>query len=1079
MRPRRQRATPAPSGGAVAAALMLFATTAGAVSLPAGFQDSVVASGLTQPTAIAFASDGRLFVAEKSGLIKVFDFPGDPSPDVFADLRTNVHNYWDRGLAGLALPRNFPTTPYVYVGYTLDAAIGGTPPRWGSAGVTSDTCPNPPGPTTNGCVVGGRVSRLQASGNTMVGAEQVLLESWCQQFPSHSVDDLVFDDAGALYVSAGDGANFITVDYGQYGTPLNPCGDPPGGVGSMLGAPTSRGGALRSQSLRRPTGEPAVYDGTVLRLDANTGQALPDNPLVGSPIANAERIIAYGLRNPFRLAIRPGTRELYVGDVGWSAYDEINRIANTTDAAVENFGWPCYEGPGVQVSYQAAQLDLCKSLYQQPATVAAPLFAYARNQPIVAGESCATGGNTISGLAFYQGGDYPGVYAGALFFTDYSRNCIWWMHAGADGRPDPAQRANFAVGTDKVTDLEIGPNGDLYYPEFDSGTVHRVRYFANAQPPIAVASSDVTNGALPLTVHFDASASSDADPGDTLQFAWDLDGDGEFDDATTATATFTYTAVATVTARVRVSDSFNLSDSAAVVIHAGNTAPQVTMLLPAATTPWAVGDVITLSGSATDAEDGTLPAAALSWSVIMHHCPQDCHTHPVQDFPGVAGATLSAPDHEYPSYLEIRLTATDSGGLQTTVSRNLQPATVVLHLDSAPSGMALGIGSDAVATPFQRTVIVGSTVAISAPAPQTLAGADYLFANWSDGGAQTHVFVAPAASIALLATFVPVSGPYCGDGNVDPGEQCDDGGTANGDCCDSECEFETGPGCGPTATPSPTPTRTRTATATPSATPTSTRTATATGTRTPTQTPTSSRTATATVTRTGTATATRTPTQPPSATPSATPTITATPTATPPPFIAGAVRYYRGDRPLPGVVVDLSGPTPAVSVSDASGAYGFAPLPPASWSVAPRAAGAPPTGVTALDAAYVLQRVAGTRVFDAGQLLAADVSGDGTVTTFDASLILQYAVGALTQFPAATTCGSDLLFLPDAAPAPHQSASPPALVPTCHMGSLTYSPLDNGASDQRFAAVRLGDCTGNFQPGSAGGSPASPRGASK
>src|SRR5258706_16352721 len=105
---------------------LAIAPAARAAALPSGFQESVVFSGLTQPTAFRFAADGRVFVAEKSGLIKVFDNLTDPTPTVFADLRTNVYNYWDRGLLGLALPPNFPTTPYVYVLYTLDAAPGGT-----------------------------------------------------------------------------------------------------------------------------------------------------------------------------------------------------------------------------------------------------------------------------------------------------------------------------------------------------------------------------------------------------------------------------------------------------------------------------------------------------------------------------------------------------------------------------------------------------------------------------------------------------------------------------------------------------------------------------------------------------------------------------------------------------------------------------------------------------------------------------------------------------------------------------------------------------------------------------------------
>src|SRR2546428_574069 len=171
-----------------------------AAPLPGGFQESIALSGLTEPTAVRFASDGRVFVAEKSGIIKVFDNLTAPSPTIFADLRTNTHNFWDRGLLGLALDPNFPVQPWVYALYTHDAAIGGTAPRWGKPGVSSDPCPTPPGPTTNGCVVSGRLSRLQAAGNVMTGPEQVLIEDWCQQYPSHSIGDLA---SGPARMSCG------------------------------------------------------------------------------------------------------------------------------------------------------------------------------------------------------------------------------------------------------------------------------------------------------------------------------------------------------------------------------------------------------------------------------------------------------------------------------------------------------------------------------------------------------------------------------------------------------------------------------------------------------------------------------------------------------------------------------------------------------------------------------------------------------------------------------------------------------------------------------------------------------------
>jgi glucose/arabinose dehydrogenase len=736
------------------ALLAVTAPAARAATLPAGFQESTVFSGLTNPTAVRFAADGRVFVAEKRGVIKVFDSLADTTPDVFADLNVNVYNFWDRGLLGMALHPNFPATPYVYVLYTYDHQLGSTAPapRWGSPGVYSDPCPTPPGATDDGCVVSGRLSRLQAAGNVMTGSEQVLVEDWCQQYPSHSIGAVEFGPDGNLYASGGDGASFNFVDYGQDGSPVNPCGDPPSPPGTAMTPPTAEGGALRSQDLRT-LADPVSLDGSVIRVDPATGAGAAGNPMAGSMDANARRIIAHGLRNPFRFTFKPGTSELWVGDVGWNDWEEINRIPNPT-AGMTNFGWPCYEGVNRQSGYDSANLSICESLYATANAVAAPYFAYHHSSQVVPNEGCPTGSSSTAGLDFQfsNGNSYPAEYQDALFFADYSRDCIWVMPKGTNGLPAPGQVKTFVAGAANPVNLEIGPGGDLYYVDFDGGTIRRIRYFSANRPPVAVATASPTTGAAPLTVTFDGSGSSDPDGG-LLSYAWDLDADGAFDDATSTRPTWTYTANGSYAAKLRVTDPGGLSATATVTVTVGNTAPTATITAPPAGTTWKVGDLISFSGSATDPQDGPLPASALSWTLVQEHCPSNCHEHVVQTWTGIASGSFNAPDHEYPSYLELRLTATDSGGLSNTKVLRLDPRTVVLTFQTNPGGLQLTVGSTTSTASFSRTVIVGSRNSISAPSPQRKGQKTYNFVSWSDGGAQTHDIIAPATATSYTARF--------------------------------------------------------------------------------------------------------------------------------------------------------------------------------------------------------------------------------------------------------------------------------------------------------------------------------------
>ncbi len=736
------RACASNAGGSGCGGDQTFRT--GSAGLLPGFQETTAFSGVEAPTAVRFAPDGRIFVAEKPGAIKVFDGLGDTTPTVFVNLRPEVNDNWDRGLLGLALDPDFPAKPFVYALYTYDAPIGGTAPTW------NDQCPTPPGPATNGCVASARLSRFTAEGDKAVGPEQVLIEDWCQQGPTHTIGDLRFGPDGALYVSGGDAASPDFVDYGQMGIPLNPCGDPPVGVGGTQTPPTSEGGALRSQDRRTP-GDPTTLDGSILRVDPATGDALPSNPLPGSTDPEARRIIAYGLRNPFRFAFRPGTSEIWVGDVGWNTTEEINRIPNASDTTVDNWGWPCFEGNDFQAGYKAANLKICQDLYANPA-VRTATYTYAHSAKVDPEDSCAPGSSAVSGTIFNPAGSpWPTEFDGALFFADYARGCIWAMETDSSGLPVSSGVRWFRAGASVPVDIQFGPGGDLFYADIQGGRIQRIHYAAGNQAPKAVASATPTSGDVPLPVQLDATGSSDPD-GDSLTYAWDTDGDGQYDDSDTALQQWTYGEPGTYPVGLKVTDSHGASSTDTVAITAGNTPPTATIASPSPGLQWKVGDLISFSGSATDRQDGTLSPSRLRWSLALQHCPSNCHIHQLLSFPGTDHDGFNAPDHEYPSYLELTLTATDSGGLTDTRTVRLDPRTVDLSLRSSPTGLQLAVNGQQKTTPFVSTVIQGSANTIAAPSPQTLAAKTYDFGSWSDGGLATHTVTANAAG-TLTANY--------------------------------------------------------------------------------------------------------------------------------------------------------------------------------------------------------------------------------------------------------------------------------------------------------------------------------------
>lgn len=737
------------TGALCAFLLMLAPGPSGAVV--EGFSVTPALSGLSWPTAVAFAPDGRVFVTERYGLVKMFDGLDDDVATVVADLSADVHTYGDRSLHGLAVDPAFPSRPYVYVLYQRDAPPGGQAPYY------LDYCPPSPSGAQDGCPATARLLRLQLNeSGAMTSSKELLGGSfWCHQYPSHAADHLAFGPDGALYASAGDGAHHAYADYGQHTgatdavAAANACGDPPAAAGMPLQLPTSQGGALRSQDLRT-AGDAVGGSGSIIRIDPDTGAAMPDNPLTVTPDSRDDRHVAYGLRNPFRFAFRPGTTELWVADVGWTSWEELNRVADPRDEVVENFGWPCYEGSQRQGSYDALDLTMCEQLYETPGAVTQPFWAFTRGeQPDP--DTCTSQNAALSGVAFADKTSYPVGYEGALFVSDYSQQCIWSMKVDAFGVPDPALAETVASGVIAV-DLDQGPDGRMYFPDMASGTISRLDHSSSPPPPSLTVVADPPFGATPLTTQLTASVSHRAAaPEDVIE--WDLDGDGTYGDAFGLSVGHTFNESANVAVAARLVGADGTTAVGRTTVQPGNEPPTATILAPAPADTWSAGGQVAARALAEDG-GSPLPPEAARWSVILQHCsaPSDCHEHPQEERVGT-DIIFHAPEHEAPAYIDLRLSVTDERGLVARDEVRISPRTTKVSVVSDPPGAPLMVGRQLGPSPISTVAISGSRVAVSAPELHDDGTDLFLFRGWSDGRARNHQVTVADAEITLTARY--------------------------------------------------------------------------------------------------------------------------------------------------------------------------------------------------------------------------------------------------------------------------------------------------------------------------------------
>lgn len=639
--------------------LTLLPVLSSLAQLPDEFSQQRLATGLN-PVTMAFAPDGRLFLAEKDGRVLIVE--NDqllPQPL----LSIEVDNFNERGLSGLAVHPDFEDNGYLYVFYTV-----------------KDSNYN-------------RVSRFTIQSNfAQPGSEEIILETEPLSGTIHNGGAMKFGPDGKLYIATGDGA------FPQNANSLS----------SLLGK--------------------------ILRLN-DDGSIPEDNPY--QELEDTYRAIwASGFRNPFTFDIHPLSGQVLVNDVGSNLFEEIS----SAEAGMY-YGWPDLEG------FNTGR--------QMPDNYRDPLYAYGREQ-----------GCSIVGAAFYRPDvlQFPQYYHDKYFFADYCEGYIKLLDPA-----NPAAPEVFITGIDRPVDIEVAPDGTLYYLEragmgggsqqdntaSSNGALWKVSYTGSGAPTVSVQPED-----LLVSVGDTARLSIEASGTGNLAYQWQRDGT-DLSEADSSVLIFPDVAFADSlsTFRCIVSNAEGSDTSRAAVLSVTRQQrPEPEIMLSLRRENFHAGDTVFFSGRATDAEEGLLTADRLSWKIDLHH---DAHTHPaLENVRGIEEGTYVIPrtgKPEHNIWFRIYLTATDALGLSKTVYRELYPQKTEVSLQSNVEGLQVNVDGSFHELPYTFTSVVGVRRFIEAPLSQVAGDDGYVFTDWQDGATKEEdkllSFEVPEAGAAWQVNY--------------------------------------------------------------------------------------------------------------------------------------------------------------------------------------------------------------------------------------------------------------------------------------------------------------------------------------
>ncbi len=364
------------------------------------------ATGLSGPVDIAHCGDERLFIVEQAGRIKIVDPDGTVRTTPFLNITTRVNDSGnEQGLLGLAFDPDYATTGKFYLNYTGGTGNGET-----------------------------RISRFSVSSDPDVADpnSEEILYTVTQPFSNHNGGDLAFGPDGFLYVGFGDGGS--------------------------ADDPSNDAQTLTTTAL-----------GDMIRIDVRnsvTYTVPADNPWVALGNDTLPEIWASGLRNPFRFGFDALTGDLWIGDVGQNAWEEVD-FWPAGDNSGPNFGWRCREGAVVSPSSNTTGCPPA-SAFVEPVSV----------------HSHAEGWCSVMGGRVYRGSVFPAM-EGRYIYTDYCPTPYYSLFPDGSGGFTRQQisSGNGGVGTSCIAE---NSELELFVANESTGTIKRIVLCPSELPVITV-----------------------------------------------------------------------------------------------------------------------------------------------------------------------------------------------------------------------------------------------------------------------------------------------------------------------------------------------------------------------------------------------------------------------------------------------------------------------------------------------------------------------------------------------------------------------------------------------------------------